>query len=242
MPRKPKPKPVPPAHTYTVADALVLTSATESNLIHWTHIGTIKAAIPSAGRGYPQRFSPFNIIEIELAAVINRFKVPTRTIEGALSVFRSFHQGAVAINELQMGTDVLVDPPHLQLFKDSDHRRRIAEAMVRSHLYATTRGPATQEMSDRAVAQMRETARVWAAMRTGPLMRGVPDPSRTEFLGLIMNSGATEGDDDLVSASVELNPEIRKVVEGSAIIIDLATVLFRVGERFSRVSAQMGPW
>src|SRR5262245_52953619 len=85
---------------YSLADALVLTSATKSNLQHWTTINIIAAdMVNTQGRGHHRRFSTFNLVEIELCAAINRYHVPAEVIRGAANIFRAFHIEAVAFHE-----------------------------------------------------------------------------------------------------------------------------------------------
>lgn len=224
VPRKKKdPRLLLPKPGYSFADVLVLTSATRSNLIHWTNIGAIKAAIEdTAGPGYPRRFSALNVIEVELAASLNRFRVPVETITGALNVFRAFHRGAVAVHAEATNAPLVPDRPGGALFGSLEQRRRAAEAFIRNEAFRID-SPLPQAMEVAAV-RAKEMGEIWGEFRRGSWIRGVPDPTfQDRFLGLFVGEAF---------AAVELDPKnLRLVIEGSAIVIDLLAVVFSVGQR-----------
>ncbi|CAN5846480.1 hypothetical protein BH24ACI5_BH24ACI5_23090 [soil metagenome] len=232
-----------PQLRYTLADVVELTSATQNNLIHWTQVGIIQgSAGESAGRGYKRWFSPFNVIEVELAAVINRFGVPGKTIEGALNVFRHFHHGALAVYGEIEDLPIDTEPSYLRLFKDREHRARVVSGFAKGELFARTPArPATQKEADQTVDYVKDMARCWAELRTGSLIRGIPDPSRDRrFLGLFI--GGMYAGNDFTYATVALDPRVQDVIEESAIVIDLANVVFRVGERCRKNLINFGRW
>lgn len=91
-------KPRQSSEGYSFADVVRLTSATRSNLIFWADRGIITAAIEdTAGPGYPRRFSYMNLVEAELCAEMNSFKVPARLIADAAEDFRLHHQRQLSI-------------------------------------------------------------------------------------------------------------------------------------------------
>src|SRR5689334_16367564 len=90
-------KDIPREPGYGFADITTVTTATRSNLIHWTNIGLITGEVADTeGRGHHRRFSTFNAIEVQTCAAISQFKVPTVKLLGALEALRSFHRNAVA--------------------------------------------------------------------------------------------------------------------------------------------------
>ena len=104
MPRRQAPKKTPrasaPEGSYGFADVVKLTTATRSELIHWTNTKIITPAIvDTAGPGYPRRFSLENLVEVELCAAVNRFKVRTTLIADAAESFRHFHRRNIALTD-----------------------------------------------------------------------------------------------------------------------------------------------
>jgi hypothetical protein len=82
---------------FSFGDVVQLTSATASNLTHWTNLGIIKAGVEgTGGRGHHRRFSITNIVEIELAATMNRYHVPMPLIAQGVTGFRAYHELAKA--------------------------------------------------------------------------------------------------------------------------------------------------
>lgn len=89
-----------PSEGYGFSEVVELTTATRSNLIHWTNIGIIKPGIgDTAGPGYPRRFSLWNLAEVELCAAVNRFRVPVTLVGQALEALRQFHRRKVAVSD-----------------------------------------------------------------------------------------------------------------------------------------------
>ena len=217
---------------YSFADLLVLTDATRSNLIHWTNTNIIRAEIEDTdGRGYPRRFSPFNVIEVQLASAINKFRVPVETIRGALSIFKVFHTHALAIHEVTVKAPLATEPAHLALFQSDESRRAVA----RSYLWNTRNSTETLETT---VQKARALGEVWASVRSGPFVRGMTDPSWQHFLALFI--------DPDTSAIVVLDPtptELHNAVGGSAIVIDLVSVVFQVGQHCKKLGQfELGKW
>ena len=83
---------------YTTADLLRLTTATKGELIHWGAIRLIQPDIQDTkGSGHHKRFSALNVVEVEIAAALNKFQIPTALIGRGLDEFRMFHQTSVAL-------------------------------------------------------------------------------------------------------------------------------------------------
>jgi hypothetical protein len=224
---------------YSFADVLVLTAATRSNLIHWTNIGIIKPDLADTkGPGHPRRFSTFNLIEIQVAAAINRFRVPAEVIRGAANVFRAFHLGAVALYEethsvpfgesagkvITVGVDGSEMPGRVGRFATSRQRETHARMFQ-------TSDPNASGVAD-----------IWYAVRTSRVIAGQPitkHPDETfsklrHFIGLFITEDA---------AAVAIDPPTLSVyVDGSAIVIDLVDAVWRVGERFRRLTCNPEPW
>lgn len=216
---------------YNFGDVLALTSASKSNLLHWSNIGIITPAIEDiGGKGYPRRYSPLNVIEVELCTFVNQFRVPAEVIRGVANVFRDFHYSAVALHEEVEQAPLLVMPPHLALFKSATHRQTTAKSFWLSQF---PHHP-TEEDMHRAADYAKAMARQWAYLRTGPRVRGISDSENQHFLGLFI------GDEYAVVALDP--PDVGKLVYGSAIVIDLSTVVFRVGERCRKLGVELGAW
>src|SRR5687767_1907675 len=92
MPRKKSPPPDRSATPgLTTADLLKWTNATKTNLIHWSSIGLIKPDVEeSTGRGHHNRYSSLNMIEVQLASMMNRLHVPTVLMKYGLMELRDF--------------------------------------------------------------------------------------------------------------------------------------------------------
>ena len=85
-------------NSFSFGEVLKWTSATRSNLIHWTNTKIIKPDVEdTAGPGYPRRFSRLNLLEVELAASVNRFRVPVTLIGQAVRSLRDFHELAATL-------------------------------------------------------------------------------------------------------------------------------------------------
>jgi hypothetical protein len=216
---------------YGLADVLVLTDATRAMVAHWADLGVVKADLEdTAGSGYHRRFSTLNLIEVQLGSVINRFRVPTDVIRGAVWAFRRFHENAVALYEDSTDAPIVHDVAHRGLFTTREHRKACATRFVLEEQY----GGESIEAAERRAGEM---ARVWAQIRSGPFGRGVPDPSWARFLGLFLHL------DDSPSAVVALDPPLAHgPIEGSAIVIDLANIVFRVGQHCARVGMALSDW
>ncbi len=233
---------------YSFADVLALTDATKSNLLHWTHTGTITAALQeSAGRGHRRRYSPFNVIEVQLAVEVNKFGVSVKTISHALHMFRQFHRQAVALHEQRTKAPLVTEPKHLVLFKSLDQRRAVALNYFRYLPYAKFRG--VESLSDDEQAEIVKTkaraiGNVWEYLRIGPMVHGKGDPSWSHFLGLFISRPNNELNPPVFDVVLDPNPtELMYAIEGSAIVIDLADVIFRVGEHCKRLGGfELGRW
>jgi len=89
-----------------------------------------------------------------------------------------------------------------------------------------------------ASVEHRRNVSVWAELRAGSLIRGVPDPAWSHFIGLFL-------DGDGRSGTVAIDPpDLQPLIDGSAIVIDLADVVWRVGEKFARLGCEpvRGSW
>jgi hypothetical protein len=201
---------------YGFADVLTVTDATRSHLIHWTNIGIIRPDLAeTTGRGFHRRFSTMNLIEVQLCSAIAKFKVPTDVMRGGVEIFKGHHRAMVAAHAVA-STAFIPDPrigaAAAELFQRQDQERDPLHGGLNQF----------------------EAARVWHELRTGSLIRGKPDPSWCHFVGLFLGSQ---------SAQVAVDPtNLAVLVEESAIVIDLANVVFRVGERFSRLGLAPERW
>jgi hypothetical protein len=97
--KKNEPRPSPGVRGFSFAEVVSATSATRSNLIHWTNTGIVRPDIAdTAGPGHARRFSIVNVVEAEIGATLNRFgKVRAKLIGDAINRFRHFHQLSVAL-------------------------------------------------------------------------------------------------------------------------------------------------
>ncbi len=86
---------------YSRRDIGRLTSATESNLTHWSKIGLLRADVQeTGGRGHHRRFSFRALIEAEIAARLNSLGIPVAGIQALIEIFRF-----VASREVRKGTN-----------------------------------------------------------------------------------------------------------------------------------------
>lgn len=231
VPRRRAATTVAPKPGYGFADVLVLTDASRSNLIHWTNTQTIEPEIEgTTGRGVHRRFSTYNLIEIQLCATLVKFRLPVGTLRGAVNILRHFHLGALAV-EGERRRPAGAAASCLPVFSSAQHQRTVAESFTRSE--AITLGipaPRTAEDVQRAKAHVTRLASVWAELRAGSLIRGEPDPAWSHFVGLFL-------DGDGRSGAVAIDPpNLQSLISGSAIVIDLADVVWRVGEKFARLA------
>jgi hypothetical protein len=235
---------------YTFADVLVLTSASKSNLQHWLREDIIAGDFSEAGgKGVHRRFSTFNVIEIEMCAAMNRFHVPVSVIRGAANVFRSFHIGAVALHEelsnvpfdvsavrvVTPGCDGSVMPGRVGLIAEQRWRESAAKAFVMDQARRVELPILrTQTDADRAREHASKISSAWATLRASSLIQGIADVALNHFYGLFVCE---------TFADVLVDPtNLRHVIDGSAIVIDLADVVWRVGQRAKRLSCTLGKW
>jgi hypothetical protein len=205
---------------YTVADALVLTSATKSNLHHWTREGVIVPDfVRGGGRGVHSRFSTVNLIEIQICAVAIKYRVEVSVLKGMLSVFRLWHRGAVAMYESGIAKQpFLPEPWRLALFKNAEARKNCGIGFLVSH------GP--YEEAARVVT-------VWRELRTSTHI-GRFESKWDHFVGLVF--GETYGH------VVVDPPGLVGLFDKSAILIDLVDVAFSVSRRVHDLSLPLKPW
>ena len=229
LPHVPAPKP-----GYSFADLLLLTEATKNNLIHWTTLGITTGGIDETeGRGHHRRFSPLNVIEVQLAATINRHRVPATTIQGAINVFRHFHRQAVALHGQRNKTPLVTARSQFRIFRNVKHRREAALGYYRERT-----GVPPMSSPEQLAMKAHAIGEAWAYLRTGPLVRGIPHQSPwVHFLGLFLTDN---------SADVVLDPtpmELSDAVESSAIVVNLADVIWQVGQRCRRLgNRELGAW
>ena len=172
MPRKKVVKPYVRKPGYSLADLLVLTDATKSELTHWTKSGIVRAAIEeTSGRGHHRRFSAFNVIETQLAVVVNKLRVPAETVLEALNTFREFHRQAVAIHE-QMADAPVINPEHLSLFSTVEQRHSVARSFVMRFFNAFSNANRDQAGIDRALQLAGALGDAWHHTRTGSVHQG----------------------------------------------------------------------
>jgi hypothetical protein len=228
---------------YGFADLLVLTAATKSNLQHWTKTNVFGSPILAAaiddrqGKGHHRRFSAFNVIEAQLAATVNAHDVPAATIQMALNVLRHFHRQAVALYEQRIKAPLVTEPEHLALFDSIEARRSRALSYFRSRL------PHPFLTENEVLEQARAIGEVWAYLRTGPLIRGEGDPSWKHFLALVISKTLDHHDMPFMDVVLDPTPlELQNAAASSAIFINLADVVFRVGERCKRLGVALEAW
>lgn len=201
---------------YGFADVLLVTDATRSHLIHWTNIGIIRPdLVETTGRGFHRRFSTTNLVEVQLCSAIAKFKVPTDVMRGGVEIFKGHHRAMVAAHRVASSAfipDGRIRDAAAELFQRKDQDRDELHGGLNQF----------------------EAARVWHELRTGSLICGRPDRSWSHFVGLFLGSQ---------HAQVAIDPtNLAALVEGSAIVIDLTDVVFRVGERFARLGLAPEPW
>lgn len=242
MPRKKLP--YVPKPGFSAADVLALTDASKSNLVHWTNTGIIKAAVTdTTGPGHRRRYSPLNVIQAQLATTVNGWGVPAETIRAAMNIFLHFHYGAVAMHEYHSEAQLITNPPHLALFPTSEARRLTAlRFMLGRHPQRIGEDEEQERVRlDASHEDAVKMANVWAHIRSGPLNRGAADLSAmntSHFLGLFIQREAGFAD-------VALNPSARdlsNLMGDTAIVIDLAAVVFRVGEHCARLGSPGQPF
>ena len=74
---------------YSRRDIDRLTSATESNLTHWSKIGLLRADVrETGGRGHHRRFSFRALVEAEIATHLNSRGMPVASIQALIEIFR----------------------------------------------------------------------------------------------------------------------------------------------------------
>ena len=78
----------------------------------------------------------------------------------------------------------------------------------------------------------------------GLYIKGIPDPTWHQFLGLFITKEADVNGRDL--AEVLLDPsasDLHNAVGGSALVVNLVDVVFRVGEHCKRLGHfELDPW
>lgn len=228
MPRKKVERPYVPKPGYSFADLLVLTDATKSNLTHWTNTGVVKAALEeTSGSGHHRRFSALNVIETEVAFVVNKHRVPVETLREALDTFRSFHRKAVAIYDEFASAPL--NPEHIALFPTLEARHNVAMG------YLSELGTAFKDKK-RAGAHARALADAWHFVRTGPYIKGMGDASWHHFIGLFIAKEADSNYQDIVEVILDPTAEdLHYAVGRTAIVVELGDVVFRVGEHCKRL-------
>jgi hypothetical protein len=99
---------------FTSLDAVRGTSATASQIEYFVRRGLIRPKRDARRRGMSRTFSLLDIVEIELASRLNRFRIPTPLIGDALFEFRWHHRVSVAL--------YLSQPPgQIEVFKVGAH-------------------------------------------------------------------------------------------------------------------------
>jgi DNA-binding transcriptional MerR regulator len=219
-----------PLPGYSFADVLVLTTATRSQLQYWTREGVVTAShAETAGTGIHRRFSTFNLIEIQVCASLARYRVSLDVLRGALNAFRSFHRGAVGLYESGVAKlPFEPEPWRVALFPDAAARKSAGERFLNAVAgwFLTVQAPHQHFV---------RSAETWAALRASSLIRGIPDTFSVEhFAGLVV----AEDYGDVVLDRENL----AAAVESSAIIVNVADVVFRVGEHARRLGVTLEPW
>jgi DNA-binding transcriptional MerR regulator len=78
-----------PVQTYRFADVLAHTGVTRSQLIHWTDRGLIAADVANAaGTGHHRVFSFRNLVEIRVAVLLARYRMPIPSLASVMQVVR----------------------------------------------------------------------------------------------------------------------------------------------------------
>jgi len=215
-----------PEKGYSASDIVAITEAEPAHVKHWAKLGIVTPDIEdTAGTGYGRRWSSANAVNFQVLATIrNEHRVTVDVLRGVSNTFQWFHRGAVALVEQRSKALLTNDRELGQVFNDVDHRRRVAAGFLRSGSFA----PGDTETPIKL-------AEAWAALRSSSLSSGQPDPSWPYFIGLFFNSQ---------SAIVALNPpDLNKVVEGTAIVVDLSEMVFQVARKCAtRGYRPLGQW
>ena len=83
---------------YSPAEALQWTNATKAQLAHWLDRRIIIPDIAdTTGRGVHRRLSPLNLIEIQLATMMNEFRIPIAGIADGVWGLRDHHELCKAV-------------------------------------------------------------------------------------------------------------------------------------------------
>ena len=87
---------------FTFGDLVRFTDATKTNLIHWTTIRLIRPDVEDGkGTGHHKRYSVINMVEVQLAAAMNRLHIPTAVMRQGLRAFRDHHDLSTTIYEAE---------------------------------------------------------------------------------------------------------------------------------------------
>jgi hypothetical protein len=231
---------------YSLADVLVLTDATKSNMQHWTKMGVIRPEVETGeGKGHHRRFSPFNIIEVQLAAVVNKTQVPVSTIYGALSAFRAFHRSMRAVYEQVTKAPIVTEPQHLKYFDSERERKNAANSYVYNYAFNfSEKGTLPERLPEgemsRYVERAKEMASAWAELRTGSIVRGIPNALNHTFWLFLSGIGGGEG---AFAATITLGMPDQWLLSSPVIGIEIEQdVVWQVGQRCKQHHHNLGAW
>lgn len=204
-------------------------AASRSNLIHWTNIGIIRADFAETeGPGYPRRFSPLNLAEVQIAAQLNRFRLPTAVIRYAVGTFRDFHELCIAVAPSNGP-----EPPEAEALTDAE-RQAVEHAYAKQFVRRDERFAAedkTMKVSSLAHAMRVERAnpgwadaeneksilyhsRRWHRFLNSGTFR------RTHFYGLFVNP------DEDVASEIEIEPiDLKDAVDSISIVVNLESIV-----------------
>lgn len=234
MPRKRQtPERERPATGYSFADVLKLTTATRSNLIHWTNIGLIKADIDdSPGPGYPRRFSLLNLFEAELTAAVNRrFRVPVTVLAGVAQEFRRFHRMSSGVYQAAPKGQAAADDQLSSAQRDALANAFVEELVRRDEVAVHVRKQKGRIGSPASFADLAKTsaadppdrqiiiyhAHTWARYCRDKSFRA------EHFYGLFLSKDA-ESDGDFWAGVADEPLDLKENVREMAIVINLQPV------------------
>lgn len=222
MPRRPQPPPTNPAVTgCSFSDVVKWTDATRSNLIHWTNIRIIVPDLEdTAGPGYPRRFSTLNVLEVQLAAEMNRFRLPAALIGDTVWSFRSFHELAMGLHPLLRGQHRLtpeqrtaVERAYLRSVVRRDERHGMKVTKKQIAAYTDSFKNDAKLFNPESEAEMLHHAESWHRFMTDAAYR------RQHFYGVFVYP------DDEDARIIDEPINVREALGVSTIVLDLGKVI-----------------
>jgi hypothetical protein len=214
---------------------------------HWTKVGVIRPEVETGeGRGHHRRFSAFNLIEVQLAAVVNLTQVPVSTIFGALDHFRGFHRSMRAVDEQVRKLPLVTDPPHLKYFDSVEQRKKAANSHIYNYAFNTNeKGLLPERLPEAQMAgfvdHVKKVADAWAQLRNSSISRGVSDPTWNQTFWLFLSGvGGGEG---AFAASITLGMPDQSLLNSPVIGIEIVgDVVWQVGQKCKHHHHTLESW